>query len=98
MWTNSLAAALSAPGNEFIMREIAGEYVLVPIGKRALTFQGLVTMNEVGALIWEMMEKESDIDQIVSGILDEYEVDEQTARKDVLDFIGFLKDCQIIED
>ena len=66
--------------NEFIMREIAGEYVLVPIGKRALTFQGLVTMNEVGALIWEMMEKESDIDQIVSGILDEYEVDEQTAR------------------
>ena len=84
--------------NEFIMREIAGEYVLVPIGKRTLTFQGLVTMNEVGALIWEMMEKESDIDQIVSGILDEYEVDEQTARKDVLDFIGFLKDCQIIED
>lgn len=84
--------------NEFIMREIAGEYVLVPIGKRALTFQSLVTMNEVGALIWEMMEKESDIDQIVSGILDEYEVDEQTARKDVLDFIGFLKDCQIIED
>lgn len=84
--------------NEFIMREIAGEYVLVPIGKRALTFQGLVTMNEVGALIWEMMEKESDIDQIVSGILDEYEVDEQTERKDVLDFIGFLKDCQIIED
>ena len=84
--------------NEFIMREIAGEYVLVPIGKRALTVQGLVTMNEVGALIWEMMEKESDIDQIVSGILDEYEVDEQTARKDVLDFIGFLKDCQIIED
>lgn len=84
--------------NEFIMREIAGEYVLVPIGKRAQTFQGLVTMNEVGALIWEMMEKESDIDQIVSGILDEYEVDEQTARKDVLDFIGFLKDCQIIED
>ena len=84
--------------NEFIMREIAGEYVLVPIGKRAQTFQGLVTMNEVGALIWEMMEKESDIDQIVSGILDEYEVDEQTVRKDVLDFIGFLKDCQIIED
>ena len=84
--------------NEFIMREIAGEYVLVPVGKRALTFQSLVTMNEVGALIWEMVEKESDIDQIVSGILDEYEVDEQTARKDVLDFIGFLKDCQIIED
>lgn len=34
---------------EFILREIAGEYILVPVGKTALTFNGLVTVNEVGA-------------------------------------------------
>ena len=42
---------------EFILREIAGEYILVPVGKTALTFNGLVTVNEVGALIWGMLEK-----------------------------------------
>ena len=62
---------------EFILREIAGEYILVPVGKTALTFNGLVTVNEVGALIWGMLEKGSDVSTIVNGILDEYDVDEQ---------------------
>ena len=61
---------------EFILREIAGEYILVPVGKTALTFNGLVTVNEVGALIWGMLEKGSDVSTIVNGILDEYDVDE----------------------
>lgn len=83
---------------EFILREIAGEYILVPVGKTALTFNGLVTVNEVGALIWGMLEKGSDVSTIVNGILDEYDVDEQTATADVLEFISYLKSNNIIED
>lgn len=83
---------------EFILREIAGEYILVPVGKTALTFNGLVTVNEVGALIWGMLEKGSDVSTIVNGILDEYDVDEQTATTDVLEFISYLKSNNIIDD
>ena len=83
---------------EFILREIAGEYILVPVGKTALTFNGLVTVNEVGALIWGMLEKGSDVSTIVNGILDEYDVDEQTATADVLEFITYLKSNNIIDD
>ena len=83
---------------EFILREIAGEYILVPVGKTALTFNGLVTVNEVGALIWGMLEKGSDVSTIVNGILDEYDVDEQTATADVLEFISYLKSNTIIDD
>ena len=83
---------------EFILREIAGEYILVPVGKTALTFNGLVTVNEVGALIWGMLEKGSDVSTIVNGILDEYDVDEQTATADVLEFISYLKSNNIIDD
>ena len=83
---------------EFILREIAGEYILVPVGKTALTFNGLVTENEVGALIWGMLEKGSDVSTIVNGILDEYDVDEQTATADVLEFISYLKSNNIIDD
>ena len=78
---------------EFILREIAGEYILVPVGKTALTFNGLVTVNEVGALIWGMLEKGSDVRTIVNGILDE-----QTATADVLEFISYLKSNNIIDD
>lgn len=83
---------------EFTLREIAGEYILVPVGKTALTFNGLVTVNEVGALIWGMLEKGSDVSTIVNGILDEYDVDEQTATADVLEFISYLKSNNIIDD
>ena len=83
---------------EFILREIAGEYILVPVGKTALTFNGLVTVNEVGALLWGMLEKGSDVSTIVNGILDEYDVDEQTATADVLEFISYLKSNNIIDD
>ena len=83
---------------EFSLREIAGEYILVPVGKTALTFNGLVTVNEVGALIWGMLEKGSDVSTIVNGILDEYDVDEQTATADVLEFISYLKSNNIIDD
>ena len=83
---------------EFILREIAGEYILVPVGKTALTFNGLVTVNEVGALIWGMLEKGSNVSTIVNGILDEYDVDEQTATADVLEFISYLKSNNIIDD
>lgn len=83
---------------EFILREIAGEYILVPVGKTALTFNGLVTVNEVGALIWGMLEKGSDVSTIVNSILDEYDVDEQTATADVLEFISYLKSNNIIDD
>ena len=83
---------------EFILREIAGEYILVPVGKTALTFNGLISVNEVGALIWGMLEKGSDVSTIVNGILDEYDVDEQTATADVLEFISYLKSNNIFDD
>ena len=45
-----------------------------------------------------MLEKGSDVSTIVNGILDEYDVDEQTATADVLEFISYLKSNNIIDD
>ena len=38
--------------NEFILREVAGEYILVPVGAAAVKFNGLITLNEIGAFIF----------------------------------------------
>ena len=61
---------------EFILREIAGDYVIVPTGKTALEFNGLITVNELGAFIWKKMQQDISEDNLVSAILDEYEVQE----------------------
>lgn len=82
---------------EFILREIAGDYVIVPTGKTALEFNGLITVNELGAFIWKKMQQEITKEKLVSDILNEYEVEEETARNDLEEFLHRLAECGILE-
>ena len=80
----------------FVLREIAGDYVIIPTGKIVLTFNGLITVNEVGVSIWNMLQKEVNFEEIVKGILDEYEVEESVARQDVEEFLEKLAENGIL--
>ena len=82
---------------DFILREIADEYILVPTGKTALSFNGLVTINETGAIIWNMLLEEKNMDDIVNKIVDEYEVEKEVALKDAMEFIEYLRRNNIVE-
>ena len=55
---------------EFVLREIAGDYVIIPTGKTVLEINGLITVNEVGVSIWKMLQEEVTFDQIVQNILE----------------------------
>lgn len=81
---------------EFILREIAGDYILVPVGNTALEFNGLLTVNAIGAFLWERMKKETTIDALTAAVLEEYEVDADTARKDVEEFVASLQKVGIV--
>lgn len=81
----------------FVLREIAGDYVIVPTGKSALEFNGLITVNEVGAFIWNQLQEETTVDQIVEAIQEEYEVDRETAKVDTEEFLEVLIKQQILE-
>ena len=61
-----------------------------PTGKTVLEFNGLITVNEVGVSIWNMLQKEVTFDKLVQGILDEYDVEEQVAREDIREFLDKL--------
>ena len=56
---------------EFVLREIAGDYIIIPTGKTVLEFNGLVTVNEVGVSLWKMLQEEITFDGLVAGILEE---------------------------
>ena len=62
----------------FVLREIAGDYVIIPTGKTVLDFNGMITVNEVGVSIWKMLQEETTFENNVKGILDEYDADEET--------------------
>lgn len=81
---------------EFIVREIAGEYILVPYGQTTLGFNGIITMNELGRFIWENYENAKDEDELLQKILDEYEVEKDIAKADLDEFLQTLKEAEII--
>ena len=75
----------------FILREIADSIVLVPVGTNAANFNGLITLNEISAFIWNNIDECVTEDNLVKLILEEYEVDEETAKQDVHGLInGFI--------
>ena len=75
----------------FMLRQIAGSWVVVPLGQRVVEFNGLMTLSESGALIWKKLETGAELDELIQLILAEYDIDEVTARNDVEEFIDNAK-------
>lgn len=82
---------------EMTLREIAGENILVPGANATLDLNGLFVVTETGALIWKLLPEAENEEEIVEKILEEYEVDEETARADVNEFLGNLRKYGIID-
>lgn len=83
---------------DFIMREIAGEHILVPVGAAAARFNGLITMNELGRSIFDLLAREQTVEQLVERIVGEYDVSPETAREDTLEFLQQLRDIGALEE
>jgi hypothetical protein len=81
----------------FAKREIAGSFVVVPVGEKSREFNGMITLNESGSFFWDCFEKDITIDEAVKKITAEYDVDEQTARRDVEKFVEMLKNNDLID-
>lgn len=82
---------------DFILRDIAGEHILVPTGQSAMEINGLITIDEMGLFIWNHLSHETSKEIILSAILQTYEVDEETARADLEEFLLKLKEANLIE-
>lgn len=81
---------------EFVLREIAGDYIIIPTGKTVLEFNGLVTVNEVGVSLWKMLQQEVSFEELVAGILEEYDVEEDVAREDIREFLDKIIESGIL--
>lgn len=75
---------------EFVLREIAGDYIIIPTGSTVLEFNGLITVNEVGVTLWKMLQEDVTMEQLLQGVLDEYDVEEAVAKEDILEFLDTL--------
>ena len=83
---------------DYLLRTIAGETILIPSGAAAQKFNGLVTVNAIGAFIWDVLQTPHDLEGLVTRITEEYEVDADTARRDAEEFLSELRRIGALED
>ena len=81
----------------FMLRKVADSYVVVPVGRQTLDFNGIINLNETGAFLFELLQKGASRDEIVEKLLAEYEVERDRAQADVDKFIQSVKDADVLE-
>ena len=81
----------------FVLREIAGDYIIVPVGESAMEFNGMITLNEIGVFIWKLLQEEHSYDEILHTILNEYDSTEEQVRKDLDDFLEQMREANLIQ-
>ncbi len=81
-----------------MLREVAGNYIVVPVGKASNEFKGLINLNETGAFIWRCLEKDTTVSEIVENILKEYNIDEAKATTYVTNYINKLKEAKLLNE
>lgn len=82
---------------DFILRTVAGQNLVVPVGEEGVNFNGIITLNNSGKLLFEAMKQDIERVDLIKIMLDKYDIDKDTAEKDVDDFIKILSSKNLIE-
>jgi len=83
--------------SEVVFRVIAGEAILVPVSRDAQAVGELFTLNEVGAFIWEHLDGQRKLGEILDEIIAEYEVNREEAAKDLRELIESILELKAIQ-
>lgn len=83
---------------EFVLKEIAGNYVVLPFGENAVSFKAMITLNYTGAFLWKQLEVEKNKDELLAAMIEEYDIDSKIAEQDMAEFIESLKINGILEN
>jgi hypothetical protein len=72
---------------DFVYRWIVDEAVLVPVCRRVTDTRCLYTLNEVGAFVWERLDRPTAPAELQAAILDEFDADPRIVAQDLGDYL-----------
>lgn len=81
----------------YVMREVAGQAIVIAIGEESKHFKGMINLNQTGSDVWRYMEKGLDLNEIARKIAEKYEVDENTAAQDIKKMMDRLYKAGVLE-
>ena len=86
----------SLKGN-YVLRQIAGEYLAVPISNEAGDDANIVILNPVSQIIWGKLENGSDFNEILNAVTEEFDVSDEEATNDIKEFLNGLEEAKLLK-
>lgn len=82
----------------FLLRQVGGNNVVVPVGAQAVDFRCIITLNEVGAFLWQKLTVDCTVADLVEALLAEYDVTADIATADVERFVASLREKNLLDE
>jgi len=79
-----------------VSRLVAGETLIVPVRGKVGDLASIYSFNETGSLIWKLLDQPRTVAEVVGAVAEEYQVDTEQLRQDVLRFLGEMRAASLI--
>lgn len=83
---------------DYVLQHVAGSWVVVPMGKAAVDFGGMLTLNETGVTLWKALETGGEVADLARALTAEYDVSMELAEKDAAAFVQKLRAVGCLEE
>jgi len=80
-----------------VSRVVAGETLIVPVRGKVGDLASIYSFNETGSLIWRLLDAPRTVGEVVGAVAEEYQIDTEQVRQDVLRFLGEMRGVGLIE-
>lgn len=81
---------------QVILRSVAGEHMLIPVGETVFEYNGIFMITESGKFLWENIVNGKDEKELADLLAQEYGIDNNTAAADVNEFLEMLRSFGIV--
>lgn len=76
----------------FITKKVAGDVIVIPAEQALVDFKAIITLNETGAFLWELLKEDTSKEKLLEEMAKEYDADEKTLSADIDEFLSVLKE------
>jgi len=89
--------AVYARREGIVLREVAGEHILVPIRRNVADLKSIFALNDVGRCIWELLDGARGFDAVLAGLVERFDVSPEEASADLRSFVDRLSQAGLLE-
>ena len=82
---------------DYVLRQVADTHVVLPVGKATVRFNGMLTLNSTGVILWHMLESGTSAELMTEELVKKFDIAAEVARKDVYEFLATLEKADCLE-